>query len=79
MSMESSIKNSFTMNVTDRTRKTVWLALAFRLLCLGYEIIMLIVILLYFIPMLLSQKVRNKQVDGFMSNLSDQLNKPKKT
>jgi hypothetical protein len=59
------------MKNTDRIRKTVWVALGFRVAALVYEIIMIIVLLLYFIPMMISQKLRNTYVDGFMTELKE--------
>jgi hypothetical protein len=59
------------MKTTDRKRKTVWIALGFRIAALVYEIIMVIVLVIYIIPMMLSQKVRNKFIDGFMVELKD--------
>ena len=59
----------------NRKRNTVWIALGFRLVALIYEIIMFIAVLLYFIPMMFNQRIRNKRVDHFMSELTNKLGK----
>ncbi len=55
----------------NRSVSTVFIALAFRIAALFFEILLFLVLLITFIPMLLFKGYRDQHVDSFMIELKD--------